>query len=112
MGSDVDTSQLRMADRLINLELFGQKYTFSADPRVDNAEEVAGYLAAQVEKVMNKAASRPGRLDAVILAALNIANDYFEVRSRREAVLRDLGKRCGELISRIDGQEVDNLKNG
>jgi hypothetical protein len=44
-------------------------------------------------------------LDSVILAALNIANDYFELKRDRDAMVRNVTKRCGLLIDYID----DNL---
>ncbi len=88
-------------DRLISIELFGQAYTFRASGPVSQAEEVANYVAEEVEKAQT-AGEAPSKLDTVILAALNIANDYFEVRRSRQDLVRDIDQRCKTLIERID----------
>lgn len=88
-------------DRLISIELFGQAYTFKASGPVSQAKEVANYVAEKVEKAQ-VAGEAPSKLDTVILAALNIANDYFEVRRSRQDLVRDIDQRCKGLIERID----------
>jgi hypothetical protein len=36
------------------------------------------------------------------LAALNIANDYFEMKQGREELVKDIDRRCKVLIENID----------
>jgi len=88
-------------DRLISIELFGQAYTFRASGQVSQPEEVANYVAGEVEKAV-AAGETPSKLDTVILAALNMANDYFEMRRSRQNLVRDIDKRCKILIEHID----------
>ena len=88
-------------DRLISIELFGQAYKFKASGGVSKAEEVTNYVAEEVEKAQ-AAGEAPSKLDTVILAALNIANDYFEVRRSRQDLVRDIDQRCKSLIKHID----------
>jgi len=88
-------------DRLISIELFGQAYTFKASGRVSEAEEVTNYVAEEVEKA-RAAGEAPSKLDTVILAALNIANDYFQVRRSRRDLVKDIDQRCKILIDNID----------
>ena len=88
-------------DRLISIELFGQAYTFRASGQVLQPEEVVDYVAGQVEKA-RAAAEAPSKMDTVILAALNIANDYMEMRGSRQDLVRDIDQRCRNLIEYID----------
>jgi cell division protein ZapA (FtsZ GTPase activity inhibitor) len=88
-------------DRLISIDLFGQAYTFKTSGEVSQVQEVANYLAAQVEKA-GAAAEAPSKLDTLILAALNIANEYFEIRRTRQELIRDIDQRCKILIEHID----------
>jgi cell division protein ZapA len=88
-------------DRVISIELFGRAYTFSADTEAFHAEKIAKYVVEQVEKV-RASAEVPGKLDTLILAALNIANDYFEMKQRREELVKDIDRRCKALIENID----------
>ena len=68
---------------------------------VAQVQEVANYVAGQVEKVRS-AAEAPSKLDTLILAALNIANDYFDVRRNRQVLIDDIDQRCKVLIEHID----------
>lgn len=91
-------------DRTISIRLFNQTYRFKADTETAEADRIAGYVVAEIEKAQ-ASAKVPSRLDSVILAALNIANDYFELKRDRDAMVRNVTKRCGLLIDYID----DNL---
>ena len=88
-------------EELVSIELFGQAYTFKASGEVSEAQEVADYLSEQVEKAQ-AAAESPSKLDALILAALNIANEYFRMKRGREDLSRDIDRRCQDLIENID----------
>ena len=88
-------------DQLINIELFGQAYTFKANRQVAHAQEVANYVATQVEKARS-AAQAASKLDTLILAVLNIANDYFEMRSSHRDLVKDIDERCRVLIDYLE----------
>ncbi|MDY6954720.1 MAG: cell division protein ZapA [Thermodesulfobacteriota bacterium] len=88
-------------DRIISIELFGQTYKFQAHAGLLHAEKIADYVADQVKKA-GSSGEVPGKLDTVVLAALNIANDYFEMKGRCDQLLRDIDRRCEVLIESID----------
>jgi len=88
-------------EQLVSIELFGQPYTFKASGEVSEAQEVADYLTEQVEKAQSVAES-PSKLDTVILAALNIANDYFRMKRSHADLSRSIDRRCQDLIEHID----------
>ncbi len=88
-------------ERAVRIELFGQTYTFRADAEVSRVEVIADYVLEQVAKAQSSA-EVPGKLDTVILAALNIANDYFEMKNRCEEVLKQIDRRCTALIENIN----------
>ena len=88
-------------DRLINIELFGQAFKFKASGLVSQPEEVANYVAGHVEKAC-EAAETPSKMDTLILAALNIANDYFEMKRVNHDLAKDIDQRSKVLIEYID----------
>lgn len=88
-------------DRLISIELFGQAYKLKASSQVSQPEEVADYVAGQVEKA-RAAAKAPSKVDTLILAALNIANDYFEMRRNCQDLVSDIDQRSKVLVEYID----------
>ena len=88
-------------DQIVNIELFGQAYSFKASSQVAYAQEVADYVAEQVEKA--RAVSEAiSKFDALILAVLSIANDYFEMKISRQDLVRDIDDRCKVLIDHLD----------
>lgn len=88
-------------DRLVNVELFGQSYEFKASEQVVFPEEVAGYVARQVKRV-TESAEAPSRLDTLIVAALNIASDYLEMKRNHNELLQYIDRRSKSLIENID----------
>jgi cell division protein ZapA (FtsZ GTPase activity inhibitor) len=88
-------------DRTISIRLFNQTYKFKADTEAAEADRIAGYVVAEIEKAQ-ASGKVPSRLDSVILAALNIANDYFELKRGHDAMVRNVTERCGLLIDYID----------
>ena len=90
-------------DRVISIELFGQAYTFRAEAQLLDAEKIASYVAEQVGKAQ-ASADVPGKLDTVILAALNIANDYFEMKRHRDELVNNIDRRCAVLLENIDAE--------
>ncbi len=103
MGTSLDTRDRKTVsvEQFVSIELFGRAYTFKASGEVSEAQEVADYLSEQVEKAQT-AAESPSKLDALILTALNIANDYFRMKRSREDLSRDIDRRCQDLIEHID----------
>jgi cell division protein ZapA len=88
-------------DRVISIKLFGEPYTFRADAEAIHVEKIANYVVEQVEKA-RACAEGPAKVDTLILAALNIANDYFEMKQGREELVKDIDRRCKALIENID----------
>lgn len=88
-------------ERIISIRLFDRSYTFRADAQVSQAEKVANCVVEQVERA-RASADGPSKMDTVILAALNIANDYLEMKHSREKILKDIDRRCKVLIQHID----------
>ncbi|OEU47063.1 MAG: hypothetical protein BA861_02590 [Desulfobacterales bacterium S3730MH5] len=90
-----------VVDGLVSIELFGQVYTFRASGQVPEPEEVADYVAGHVEKV-RASAKTPSQLDTLILVALNIANEYLEMKGSRQELVGNIDERCKTLIKQID----------
>ena len=73
-------------DQHITIEIFGHPFTFKADKDISKAKEVAAYLEEEVGKVERQMSAEPVSINKraiLILAALNIANEYFEVKENQ-----------------------------
>ena len=92
-------------EELVTIELFGQPYTFKAESEATNAEEIADFLVKEVARVeaqhSGKTSDMP-KLTILILAALNIANENYELKANYSDFLRKISERSKNLISVLD----------
>ena len=89
----------------VTIQLFGQSYTFEAESEAVNAKAVADYLVDQVDKVgaqLGGQQSGMPRLDVMILAAMNIANENVTLKEEHSILLKEVSDRSADLIKRID----------
>src|SRR5688572_19737228 len=79
---------------LVHVEIFGQTYTLSAGVEPGYVEELAAHVDAQMREV-GKSAGAVDSLRVAVLAALNIADECFQLRAKA-------GEGEGQLMSRAD----------
>ena len=92
-----------MSDRgpLIPVEIHGQRYPI----RSGLAPEYVARLAAYVDEKMRAAADSTATGDTLrlaVIAALNIADEYFHCREANNARDGELSERAGELERLLD----------
>lgn len=66
----------------------GQEYTLIADQDEANTHRIAAHVDAQIAQVL--AGGRLSRADGAVLAALNIADEYFKEVEAAENLRRQL----------------------
>jgi cell division protein ZapA len=86
-----------MADKphLIHVEIFGQTYAVrgGADPRY--IEELAAYVDKQMREV-SRGGAAVDTLKIAVLAALNIADERFQLQARVAGLVSELSSALGE----------------
>ena len=90
----------------VTIELFGQPYTFKTQSDLSQAREVADFLVREVTKVSDYYPNKSAKMNHVtimILAALNIAQEYLELEKDRSNFINTISDRSAELIRKIDG---------
>ena len=88
-------------DQLLKIHLFGQTYTFKTDTTVAQAEAVAAKLMEEVERIgdgSSGSASEMNKLTIMILAALNFANENYELKTFRESGEQGLTQRASRIV--------------
>lgn len=86
---------------VINVEILGQRYPIRSGLDASYVTELAGY----VHQKMQTASERSQAGDAVrvaVLAALNIADEYFRCRDSRATSEDDVRRRAIELEEIVD----------
>ena len=72
----------------ITVSIAGQEYTMVAEEGEDYVKRCAALVDSQVRDVMNGA--RLGRSDAAVLAAMNIADQFFKEQEASENLRRQI----------------------
>ncbi|MBW2568535.1 MAG: cell division protein ZapA [Deltaproteobacteria bacterium] len=94
-----------MEQLVVTIELFGQPYTFKAESEVAKAKDVADSLVKEVEKVERQQTGQSASLSnltILIIAALNIANENFELKKNYSDFSGEIFRRSVSLVHRLD----------
>lgn len=97
-------------ENLITINLFEQTYTFKTESEISRAQAVADSVVEEVARVQRKEphqTSELNKLTIMILAALNLASENYELRADRSELLQEMTERSSRLMELIDGNCVD-----
>lgn len=93
-------------DRIVTFSLLGQSYSFRTETELATAKAIARYVTQEVSRVESQvsggAKSDFNRITILVLAAMNIANETFLLRSENNALMQDLAVRSQRLIQCLD----------
>ena len=94
-------------DQLLTIEVLGQPFTFKTDSKESEARAVADYVSKSVDQVRLQCAHQvptPDKRAILILAALNIANEYFDLKKKYQEILDDINQRSVHLLNTLETQ--------
>ncbi|MDZ4164255.1 MAG: cell division protein ZapA [Smithellaceae bacterium] len=84
-----------------NIRILGQNLAVKHDSGDDYVTNVVQYVTGKVQEVQ-KTAGGVSALTVAILAALNIADDYFKLQETNDAVCNQLEDKSEDLIKLLD----------
>jgi cell division protein ZapA len=87
--------------RVVQVEVNGQRYPIRSALDPSYVQELASYVDRKV-KVAYESAPSSDTLGLAILAALNIADEYFRARDAQSLVDGSVATRAGELERIVD----------
>lgn len=85
--------------------MFGEVYRFKAETGVANAHEVADLLMAElasVEKELGSQARTVTKTAKLLLASMNIANAYFNLKRQHDETVSELQQRSDRLLLSLE----------
>jgi len=97
-----------MINKIIEIEIYGQKYRIRVKGEED--EKYISHLTSYVDQKMREVAVKSKSVDSLkiaVLAALNIADEYFLSQKK----LDQLNEVIGRMENEIESLEVNLLKN-
>jgi cell division protein ZapA len=85
----------------VKVTIFGQVYTINGEAPRDYIHQIAEYLDGKMEEVRTTSAiTNPTQV--AILAALNVADEYFQLKNLKSGVDSEVERRAMALISMLD----------
>ena len=91
----------RKRDRLIQVEIYGQRYTLKGHDDSGYVES----LAAHVDRKMRELAATTPTVDSLkvaVLAAVNIADEYFRLKLDSQAIEDRVAEKAGHISELLD----------
>ena len=92
-------------DQLLTIEILGQPFTFKTDSDIAEARQMADFMVKSVEKAKAEFIknNQPSDNRAIlILAALNITDEYFDLRKKHQQLVSDLSQRSEKMIETLN----------
>jgi cell division protein ZapA len=85
----------------VKVTIFGQPYTINGEAPRDYIHQLADYLNDKMEEVQaSGSAANPTQV--AILAALNVADEYFQLKKLKSGEESEVERRAMALISMLD----------
>jgi len=85
---------------VIRLEILGREYSIRSDEGEERVKRIGEYVSQKIQEI-NDNAKTVSTLNAAILAALNIANEYFELLEKERVLTRAVEDKSSRLIELI-----------
>lgn len=98
-------------EQLLTIDILGQPYTFKADKDFDRAKEIADFFAKEVQRVESELQTpSPGmnKTAILILAALNIANENYELKRNQAVFKQTVINRADSMLELLNGRNHDS----
>jgi cell division protein ZapA len=85
----------------VRVSIFGNTYNIQGEADPEYIQSLASFLNAKMNEVSDSMPSA-STMQIAILAALNIADEYFQLRDIQSTVTNDIEKRTNALISMLE----------
>jgi cell division protein ZapA len=90
-------------EQIIKIELLGQEYHIRTTTDEEKVYAAAELVREKLDEYRDAARSNI-KLNAAILAALDIANEYLQIREQHEEFKKSLELRSKEIIEAIEAE--------
>ncbi len=87
-----------------SIRILGQELSVLSDARDGHVADVERYVSDKIEEVKNNSADQT-TLNIIILAALNIADEYLRLKGEKEDFYKELEIKSEKLIQFIEERQ-------
>jgi cell division protein ZapA (FtsZ GTPase activity inhibitor) len=89
----------------LTIHIFGESYVFETETETSRAEKIVAHLEREVARAESRDVPLKGQVNKNIIlisAALNVINDYFELKDKYKNLFEILSKRTSRIIESFD----------
>jgi cell division protein ZapA len=90
-------------ERFVEVNILGHDYTVKTDAETEYIQEIASYVDKKMSEIVRNTKT-VSTLNVAILAALNIADEFFKEMQKREELIQEVEHRSEEIVKTIDSQ--------
>jgi len=90
-------------ERFVEVNILGHDYTVKTDAETEYIQEIARYVDKKMSEIVRNTKT-VSTLNVAILAALNIADEFFKEMQKREELIEEVEHRSEEIVKTIDSQ--------
>ena len=90
-------------ERFVEVNILGHDYTVKTDAETEYIQEIARYVDKKMSEIVRNTKT-VSTLNVAILAALNIADEFFKEMQKREELIQEVEHRSEEIVKTIDSQ--------
>lgn len=95
--------------KALDVQILGQKFTISSDAEESYMLRVAGYVDGKMQELMRSPKSVT-KSNVAMLAALNIADEYYRLKDAHDAILNRLDQLANKLSTRLSEEDEHPLR--
>jgi cell division protein ZapA len=92
------------------VHIAGQRYVVRSDADETYLQQLAGFVNDRIAEVTQNTSKPVSSQNLTVLAALNIADDLFRERKKREVFKESVREKSRTILRYLD-KEVENLQN-
>lgn len=92
-------------EQYVTIEIFGQPFTFKSDADASTAKAVADFLVNEVDRVESELSEQTPhvtRQAVLVMTALNIASENFELKRSHLRFLQKIRRRSERILRTLD----------
>jgi cell division protein ZapA len=87
----------------VRIEILGREYFIKSDEGEERVKEIAEYVNRKIKEI-GDTSKTVSTLNVAILAALNIAEDYFRIMENQKQFEKDIARKTNQIVDMIDGK--------
>lgn len=100
-----------MDSEKVNVSIYGNKYNIKGDAPEEYILKLAEFVNTKMEEV-GKNIQSSNSLQVAILAALNIADEYFQLKKMNSGADNKIEEKTKEIISLLDDGLIGDIFSG